>query len=58
MIGKLYDIEKQIIDLNDADIYQTRQKESKPITILRTVLWRNYSVVAECVINTKYFFCF
>ena len=31
IIGKLYDIEKQIIDLNDDGIYQIRQKKSKPI---------------------------
>jgi hypothetical protein len=31
MIGKLYDIEKQIIDLNYDCIYQIRQKKSKPI---------------------------
>jgi len=31
IIGKLYNIEKKIIDLNDDEIYQTRQKESKPI---------------------------
>ena len=31
IIGKLYNIKKKIIDLNDDEIYQTRQKESKPI---------------------------
>ena len=31
IIGKLYNIEKKIINLNDDEIYQTRQKESKPI---------------------------
>ena len=31
IIGKLYDIEKQIIDLNANEIYQIRQKKSKPI---------------------------
>ena len=31
IIGKLYDIEKQVIDLSDDEIYQARQKRSKPI---------------------------
>jgi transposase len=31
VIGKLYDIEKKIIDLTDEEIYQIRQNKSKPI---------------------------